>query len=685
MPLSLALVFHFNQHTSEYTEVADRACYRGLLNVLRAHPKLKFNLHFSGTLLRALNWFGPETLGLVRAGLADGQFELLGSTYAQNVPHACDDWDNAQQIGLHRAVLEEFFGAKPVVFWNSERCWRQSLVPVIAEGGYTATLVEDHILRAAGITERVPVSTTFNGQSLITICDDTELRERLNYAAWFGRRAQLFKYLKRLAARPGSKNFLVAYAEDAEAMGLWGWEKGYLPHSAWAHLDALLSGFDESREWSLVHLSTVRAPQAVESLPDGSAQWMDRALADARLPYHEDGYQNWFDFIARSPKVEYFGKLYAVVRARLQMLGSVRQDPGFPRPARDPTDTFYRQAIETFCHHQYEFGCIGVGGRGDWGWENVRAAFLFARLAEIAEEPHPRIWIEDINGDGSDEQMLCDGWNLAVLTAHGGRLIYWFDLAEGRQWAGNQLAIPHAPYQNGATKQPALTPAPRVWLPDSFDADLRPWRSLRKKEPAPTRLGARLPEWVFERKSESLTVYPKRMRRPGAHSPLRAQTGLLSDHVVLDARDDFAPDYLFDYRLEPEGVFCYLNYLTPSVVIEKRVRQISDGLVFHYTLENQGKAPHRLQLLVSSEMCPDYAEALAGGREALGFATFEDRWPGVLNRRTRRGLLLKPSREWTRLEHTENLLALEVWLTFEFELAPCSAQTFEIELSIQRP
>ena len=78
MPLSLALVFHFNQHTSEYTEVANRACYRGLLNVLRTHPKLKFNLHLSGTLLRALNWFDPETLNLVRAGLADGQFGSWG-------------------------------------------------------------------------------------------------------------------------------------------------------------------------------------------------------------------------------------------------------------------------------------------------------------------------------------------------------------------------------------------------------------------------------------------------------------------------------------------------------------------------------------------------------------------------------------------------------------------------------
>ncbi len=62
MSFSIALVFHFNQHTSEFAAVANRACYRGLLTVLRAHPALKCNLHFSGTLLRALNWFDPGTL-----------------------------------------------------------------------------------------------------------------------------------------------------------------------------------------------------------------------------------------------------------------------------------------------------------------------------------------------------------------------------------------------------------------------------------------------------------------------------------------------------------------------------------------------------------------------------------------------------------------------------------------------
>ena len=689
MPLQLALVFHFNQHTNEYADVADRACYRGLLNVLRAHPKLKFNIHISGTLLRALNWFDPETINLIRAGVAEGQFELLGSTYAQNVPYACDDWDNAQQIALHREVLEQVFGVKPTVFWNSERSWRQSLVNVFAGGGYTHTLVEDHILQAAGLTDPVPVSTTYNDQSLITIYDDNVLRERFNYAVWFGRRKQLFDYLKSIARRRGSKEFLLAYAEDAEAMGLWNWEQGYLPQAAWANLDALLREFEQSRAFVFRHLASAQPRQTLGPLPDGAAQWMNAALLDPKAPYHEAGYRDWFDFLHRSPKLNYFRRLYSVMRSYLnrgdESPSGESADPAGVAPAQ-PTPAarqFHRQAVETFCHHQYEFGCIGVGGRQYWGWENVRATYLFVRVAHVAQNPYPRHWIEDINGDGSDEQVLCDGRYLVVLTAHGGRLLYWFDLIEGRQLAGNPLAVPPTPYVSGATEQPRLIPAPKTWLPETFEADLRPWRSLRTKEKTPTRLGHRLPGWIFEREPRELTVYRKRTRRSGQRLPLRAQVGALNDVIVDDRGEEYAPDLFFDYRLEPDGP-CYLNHYLPDLAIEKRVRQNAEGLAAHYTFVNRAQDERRLRLKSSHELNPDYREVLSGGRAALDFYMHEGLYPGVVNAVTKQAIALEPSMEWTRLEQTVNLLALEVWLTFELTLPARGEKTLEIKLNLCR-
>ncbi len=681
MPLSLALVFHFNQHINAYAEVANRACYRGLLNVLRTHPALKFNLHFSGTLLRSLNWVDPETLDLVRAGLAEGQFELLGSTYAQNIPYACDDWDNAQQISLHRTVIKALFNVEPVVFWNSERCWRQSLMPLIARGGYRVTLIEDHILRAGGLTDPSPVRTRHEKHELTAVYDDTVLRERLNFAAWFGRRTQLFHYLDGLAARPDSDKFLVAYAEDAEAMGLWPWEQGYLPHAAWTHLDKLLDELEDDNAYALTHLSSARPQQELPALPDGAAQWMDRALLKANAPYHEDGYRDWFDYLQRSEKIHHFRKLYAVVRSNLQQVGAARNDPGFPKPAKTSADVFYRQAIETYCSHQYEFGCIGVGGRGYWGWENVRATFLYTRLAEIAEHPQPRQWIEDFNGDGADEQMLCDGRCLAVFTAHGGRLVGWFDLKEGRQWVGNALAVPLAPYTSGASEHPAITAVPNSWLPDTFTPDLKPWKALKTKEPRPTKLGHRMPAWLFDREPAELTVYSKPPALPGTRLPPAAQTGALNDWIALDGGEALPADRFYDFRFDADGI-SYLNALLPGLVMEKRVRLLPAGLLVQHQIQNTLGKRRRLNWRIASELAPDYVEVLNGGGQTLRSVLWQERYPAIENSRTGAAIVLKPSRPWTQVEHHRHLLGLDLQLTFDLEIPARAAETFEVELSV---
>ncbi len=679
MPLPLALTFHFNQHTSEHADVANRACYRGLLNVLRAHPKLKFNLHLSGTLLRTLPWFDMETLALVRAGLADGQFELLGSTYAQNVPYASDDWDNAQQIGLHTDVLKKLFGVTPKSFWISERCWRQSMLPIIVDGGYTTTLIEDHILHAAGLVDPVPSTTAVEAQSLTVVYADTILRDRFNYAVWFGRRAQLFKYLQQIAERPGSDKFMLAYAEDAEAVGLWGWGRGYLPQAAWSQLDVLLAELEGSDAYRLCHLSEARSQQTLPVLPDGAAQWMDRALLNPDAPYHEDGYTDWFDFNKRSPTVLYFRRLYHVLRIRLQSLGSARSDPGYPRPAETPADVYFRQAIETFCHHQYEFGCIGVGGRGYWGWENARSAFMFARAAEMADDPTPGQWIEDVNGDGSDEVVLCNGREFAVFTAYGGRLIYWFDLKAGTQWAGNQLAVPPAKFEPGATKAPHLAPRPTRWLPDTFEPSLKTWGSARQKEPAPTGMGRHLPAWLFERETGEFTMYRTPEGEGEPRLPLNAQTGVFAEAVSVDGGPATLSDELADYRFEPGGLV-YLLFPASDVYVEKHISQTEGGLVARYVLDNRDEVAHQVRVISSHELAPDYAAALGQGRDVFTYYLHDERLPAVKNNATGTTLVLEPSRALRSVECVPNLLALDLRLTFEVEVGPRSQETLEIKL-----
>ncbi len=683
MPLSIALVFHFNQHTNEHADIANRACYRGLLTVLRGRPKLKFNLHLSGTLLRSLAWFDMETIELVRAGLADGQFELLGSTYAQNVPYASDDWDNAEQIVLHRAVLEELFGVKPAAFWISERSWRQSLLPVIATGGYTVVPIEDHVLEAAGAPDPAPARTALGEQSLIAVRDDVALRDRFNFAAWFGRRAQLHKYLQGYQEREGADDFWLTYAEDAEAMGLWGWEKGYLPQAVWANLDNLLSEIEASDQYVTRHLSEARAKHSLGPLPDAAARWMDSALVRPDAPYHEDGYTDWFDFLARSPKLVMFRNLYDVVRQRLQALAEARAETAGTRAAGGPGDTFFRQAVEAFCHHQYEFGCIGIGGRGYWGWENARSAFTLARAAELADAPRVGVWIEDVNGDGSDEQLFCNGKELAVFTSHGGRLLYWFNLETGREWVGNQLAVPPAKFDIDASKAPQVKVRVRRWLPDTFAPNAKPWQDLKQKEAAPTRMGRHLPRWVFEGEPAELPVYVLPAEGQTRPTPLLAQTGALTDVIRVDAGPETPVDNLLDFRFA-DGAIIYLRFPAPDVLVEKRVWQEPGGLRVRYSIDNRDEVEHKVVLKSGHELSPDYAQALPVGRSAYRYFRRPGHGPAVRNDVTGTTLVLQlqPS---APAEMSPNLLALNVELTYKLDLAPRTQVELELALRALTP
>jgi hypothetical protein len=612
-------------------------------------------------LIHALEWIDPEPLGAMRAGLADGQFELLGSTYAQNVAYATDDRDNARQIALHRETIQQTFGVTPTAFWNPERCWRQSLVPLIVDAGYRRTLVEDHILRDSGGAWPRVFTTHHAGRELTVLYDDETFKHKFNLAAWFGRTAKAIDHLARLNDHPDSRALCVAYAEDAEAMGLWGWSLGVIPHQTWANLDALLSRL-EALDWlRLVHLSDAPPPSAdLTPIADGSAAWMDNSLRRPGAPYHEDGYRNWFDFIARSPKVARFKALYSDVRSRLQEMNRDHLS--------QPVERLHRLGVHTLCANQYEFACIGIGGEGYAGWEGARAAFAIARAAELMEQPRRGAWLEDVDRDGREEILLCDGRQFAALSGEDARLLYWLDLVEGVQWVGNQLAVPtHSGHQ----------PMRARWLPDSFEPDVSRFEALRVEEPAPTRMARFLPDWIWQDEPPVLNLYTRTMQLDETATPVPVRRCALDDSI---AADDGPLGVIRSSKPGVEGEIATVRRLfAAGIVLVKELRLLDGALLADYIVENRGDEHRSVQLRVANELCPDYVEVLAGGRAALSFAADDER-PGVVNARTGRAIVIETAPQPERIERAEGLFALEVSLVFDARLAPQSAQSFRVRL-----
>ncbi len=679
MPIHVPLLFHFNQHLTEYSLAASRACYRGLLRVLRAHPAIPVNIHVSGTLVNALQWLDPEPLQLIWEGLRAGQFELLGSTYAQNVPYASDDWDNARQIELHLKVLHDVFGVTPVTFWNPERTWRQSLLPIIAGNGYRFTLIEDHILAKARLAEPVVVTSQVGAHILTLLYDDHLLRHLFNFAVWFGRPRQLQTYLVKRSDHPNVSSHCLTYAEDAEAMGLWGWKEGIVPNQTWHRLDQVLTIMEALPEIELIHLTN--APPSAGNLspiPDGSALWMDRAIEDAGMPYHEPGYQDWFEFNNESEKLSKFRVFFGEIRGQLQAFNERLESEKRLKKTK-AVRLLYETALENYLGHQYEFGCIGIGGDGYWGWEGAYATLPILRTAEIALNPKALLAQTDVTSGGQDEVLISDGRNLIITTSDGGRLLYWFDLTSGKQYAGNQRAVGLAAYK-GDAKLPEQKGLPlNMWFPEDFRPQAIVPEARLTAEAAPTRMGKYLPDWIWESEREPYELLTRPPLDDSVERPaIPVQRRGLTDYIEIEGALSGDAGSTLDTTVTDDAV-TFTREL-PSDLKLRKTFSLEDGdVLVEYVWKNGGKHALNFHWCTVSELTPDYTSVLAKGRKSLQFVSDQDR-PGVRNSSAKEEILLIPEPAPDDVQFTEGLLALEVALKYGFELGPGAEQCVTVRL-----
>jgi hypothetical protein len=674
MAISIPLVFHFNQHLSERSLAASLSCYRGLLRVLRAHPLLPVNIQISGALIDALRWLDPEPLQEIWEGLRAGQFELLGSTYAQNVPYASDDWDNARQIEMHQEVLYKTFGVTPVTFWNPERSWRQSLLPIISAAGYRSTLVEDFILAQARLAEPVVVTSQVGPHILTLLCDDQQLKHLFNFATWFGRPGQLQSYLLTRARHANSNRHCLVYAEDAEAMGMWGWEQGVVPNQTWHRLDQVLGLLEAMPEIQLVHLTN--SPASVGNLspiPEGAGTWMDISLQHADLPYHEPGFKDWFDFNNNSPKLSKYRTFFAGIRDELQAVEALLDGSRKGKAARN----LHQLALENYLGHQYEFGCIGIGGDGYRGWDGAQASYALLAAARWALDPRPICRVEDVNRDGHDELVLSDGKQAIVTSPYGGRLLYWFDLETGEQYAGNQRPVTDAPYESDA----ALPPLPeldyRLWLPE--EARPMPFMpdATLSAENAPTRLGKFLPAWVFEGERQPFELLTREMKLPGKTELRPAQRRALVDYITVDGVPLEAGAILAG---SPNGEsLCYEREAAGGLQVGKRYALVDSAVEVTYEWRNHGAGACPIQWRVLNELTPAYTILTRTERSEIAFVEDEER-PGVANLTARQGIFLEAEPRPGAIHFREAMLALEVELGYEVNLEPGETHTVTIRL-----
>src|SRR3989338_8504227 len=124
--IHLLWAIHNHQPVGNFDFVFARAhdrAYRPFLDVLKAHPRIRISLHYSGILLDWLERNRPEYLRDLRALSEAGQVEILGGGYYEPILPMLGDRDREGQIAKLSRRVESLFGAPPRGMWLAGGGW----------------------------------------------------------------------------------------------------------------------------------------------------------------------------------------------------------------------------------------------------------------------------------------------------------------------------------------------------------------------------------------------------------------------------------------------------------------------------------------------------------------------------------------------------------------------------------
>ncbi len=459
--INFVFVLHANQALVPYGDVANDLCYRGVLETLLEHPSIHVTLHVSGTLLSVLSYYQRDTLDLIRQGITSGQFEILGSTYSQNVMYSHVEpgstnytsafFDNDIQLRLHREVIQAQLGVSPTGFWNPERVWDPEIIfPIIKNGSYEYTFIEDHIIGQVSSSSPYIVRTTgpqedplyiFNDDKAV-IADvdaiaapsgDPDPNSHMDTAI-----ANFLSLCTDLYNEDTKDEYAIVYAQDMEAWGLWQ-EEG---RSGWAdslenvlfRLDSFLSALEGDSSWL-----AVRTPSEIlddlkarsysfehhDTIPFGEAVWMFEAAQNS-------GWDDWKTWQDTDSDLASYRQSFAIARDTLASINRKISSQEQLGQNVSAARSLYHYAEYVYAANQFEFGCWGCKF---WWYHRVKTVLHAARAAEYALDPSSSVELltQDIDLDGSvnTEYILQNAISRFVFTRRGGRLINWFDIENG--------------------------------------------------------------------------------------------------------------------------------------------------------------------------------------------------------------------------------------------------------------
>lgn len=139
--MKYAMIFHANLNyaylTPDNYDFVIREAYEMTIDTMRENfPGTKYVFEASGYTIEMMAKYTPDVIEKLKAAMADGSCELMGSPYAHPMLPNFPEKDGAWSLEFSHRIYEDVLGMRPVSFWNPECGWRNYVPRMVKNAGY---------------------------------------------------------------------------------------------------------------------------------------------------------------------------------------------------------------------------------------------------------------------------------------------------------------------------------------------------------------------------------------------------------------------------------------------------------------------------------------------------------------------------------------------------------------------
>lgn len=259
--INLILGNHNHQPVGNFDFVFEstyQKAYKPFLDTLEKYKDIKFNFHYTGSLLLWIEKNHPEHIEKLKNLTKEKRIEIQSGGFYEPIMPSIPDRDKDIQIKkLNKYIMDKFdFIAKGA--WIAERVWEPTLVKNLAKNDIKYIMIDDSQFLTTGIDTKniYGYFITDNENYKLNIFP---ISQELRYLIPFREVEKSIEYLKSIATEEGDR--VVVLHDDGEKYGDWpGTQK-------WVYEDKWLEKFFEALSEEKDIIKTVTYSEYMKKYP----------------------------------------------------------------------------------------------------------------------------------------------------------------------------------------------------------------------------------------------------------------------------------------------------------------------------------------------------------------------------------------------------------------------------------